>query len=239
VLNHLPVNLKDVKVGAKLVTPASKRNLPLADCRLERGAQRPGASSAALLHSGEKLDMVVQSTLSELGDYTLKVVSNRRGWSGAVEGWFGGKQVGTRLVFMFMVCIDFLIFSDLKIRILNFLSFVVAASLPPLHLLPPPHCNVDDDGRSLWSTSTCPSQKRLPQRLYRAPCRRLRTCPLPPPSVLLHPRCRPPATNPRPRPQALLLLTLMASPFKQRRPTCPLFPRNPWRALFASTTDLR
>ena len=73
VLNHLPTDLRDVRVSAKLVTPVSKHNLPLTDCREARGADRPGASAAAVLPEGGKLDMVVQSTLSELGDYTLRV----------------------------------------------------------------------------------------------------------------------------------------------------------------------
>jgi len=73
VLNHLPASLRDVKVSAKLVTPQSKRTLVLADARQERGAVRAGADRSPLLSSGDKLDMVVQSTLSELGDYTLRV----------------------------------------------------------------------------------------------------------------------------------------------------------------------
>jgi len=73
VLNHLPASLRDVKVSAKLVTPQSKRTLVLADARQERGAVRAGADRSPLLSSGDKLDMVVQSTLGELGDYTLRV----------------------------------------------------------------------------------------------------------------------------------------------------------------------
>ena len=72
-LNHLPVGLEHVRVSARLVTP-SKRNLALADCRLERGAEAAGASAAEVLIEGQKLDMVVQSTLTELGDYVLRVV---------------------------------------------------------------------------------------------------------------------------------------------------------------------
>ena len=49
VLNHLSATLRDVKVSAKLLTPVTKKNLPLADCRLERGASRPGKSEAPLL----------------------------------------------------------------------------------------------------------------------------------------------------------------------------------------------
>ena len=49
VLNHLHMALKDVKVSAKLLTPVSKQNLALEDCRVERGAIKPGKNSASLL----------------------------------------------------------------------------------------------------------------------------------------------------------------------------------------------
>ena len=49
VLNHLHMALKDVKVSAKLLTPVSKQNLALEDCRVERGAIKPGRNSASLL----------------------------------------------------------------------------------------------------------------------------------------------------------------------------------------------
>ena len=49
VLNHLNLTLCDVKVSAKLLTPMSKKNIPLVDCRLERGATRRGKSSSPFL----------------------------------------------------------------------------------------------------------------------------------------------------------------------------------------------
>jgi hypothetical protein len=54
VLNHLSVELKDVKVTARLVTPSSKKTLPLPDCRIERGATLPGAQAADVLPQVER-----------------------------------------------------------------------------------------------------------------------------------------------------------------------------------------
>ena len=55
-VDHLPVGLEQVRVSAKLVTTQSKRNLPLADCRLERGAEVPGDSAPVFQPSKYDLD---------------------------------------------------------------------------------------------------------------------------------------------------------------------------------------
>lgn len=73
VLNHLNIPLRQVRVTAKLQAPSAK-SVSLFDSRLERGATRSRENPAPVLNRHDNLDMVIQSTLTETGQYTLRVM---------------------------------------------------------------------------------------------------------------------------------------------------------------------
>ena len=64
-------------MSAKLQAP-SQKSVALPDSRAERGATTTRQNPATVLSTGENLDMVVQSTLTETGQYTLRVMVEYR-----------------------------------------------------------------------------------------------------------------------------------------------------------------